>query len=230
LLLACCAAGFQQQASAQEGLLLACTSKAASNQPLLLPPTAALAAALETRGHYASAAAALRYCLALLQAAVQQGAQGLAAVGLAPGLNHDPAKTLTHQLLLVPPSSAQQEQVQVLGGSSGVQAVITAVELALARNLCLAGDVSESLVMYQKLEADGSLGSAAGGSTGSLSWLAYGSAAQQAWQDQLAVKALQTALDTAAEPGVQLAAVTALLQVCLPVPSSKPWAQACVSW
>jgi tetratricopeptide (TPR) repeat protein len=225
LLPACCTAGLQQQAPAQEGLLLACASKAASNQPLLLPPTAALAAALEARGHYASAAAALRYCLALLQAAMQQGAQGLAAVGLAPGLSHDPAITMTHQLLLVPPSPAQLEQVQVLEGS-GVHAVVTAVELALARNLCLAGEVSESLALYQKLEAEGSLGGAAGGSTSSLSWLAYGSAAQQAGQNQLAVKALQTALDTAAEPRVQLAAVTALLQVCPPEPQleqASPW-------
>lgn len=211
----CCllAAGFQQHTPSREGLLLACASKAASHSPLLLPPTAALAAALETRGHYASAAAALRYCLALLQAGMQHGQQGLAALGLSQGTDHDPAKALTHQLLLVPPSSAQSEQVQVLEGSSGVQAVITAVELALARNLCLAGDTAESLALYQKLEGEGCLSSTSGGSVVSFSWLAYGAAAQQTGQSQLAAKALHAALDTATEPSVQLAAVTALLQV-----------------
>lgn len=210
---ACCsAAGFQQPAASYEGLLLACASKAASHLPLLLPPTAALAAALEMRGLFSSAAAALRYCLALLQAGMQSGPEGLAALGLAPG--QSPGYSLTHRLLLVPPSSAQTEQVQVLEGSSGVQAVVTATELALARNLCLAGDASESVALYQRLEAEGALSSGSFGSSAlSYSWLAYGAAAQQAGEGQLAIKALQAALDTATQPEVQLAAVTALLQV-----------------
>lgn len=211
------AAGFQRHAPSREGLLLACANKAASHQPLLLPPTAAVAAALETRGHYAAAVTALRYCLALLQTGLQHGDQGLAALGLAPGLDHDPAKTLTHQLLLVPPPGpAATEQVQVLEGSSGAQAVVTAVQLALARNLCLAGDARGSVELYQQLEQDGALGTAAASGSSSavsFSWLAYGAAAQQDGQPQLAAKALQAALDTAGEPGVQLAAVTAMLQV-----------------
>ena len=99
-------------------------------------------------------------------------------------------------------------------GSSGTQAVLTALQLALARNLCLAGVTKESVELYQQLELDGAISTAtAGSSAASYSWLAYGAAAQQEGQVQLAAKALQGALDAAAEPGVQLAAVTALLQV-----------------
>jgi tetratricopeptide (TPR) repeat protein len=211
----CCAAGFQQHAPGREGLLLACASKAASHQPLSLPPAAALAAALETRGHYTAAVAALRYCLALLQTGLQQGDAGLTALGLAPGLHHDPATALRHQLLLVPASgNTSGEQWQVLEGSSGAQAVLTALQLALARNLCLAGMTKESVELYQQLELDGAISTAAAGSSAaSYSWLAYGAAAQREGQVQLAAKALQAALDAAAEPRVQLAAVTALLQV-----------------
>lgn len=194
--------------------MLACASKAASHSPLLLPPTGALAAALETRALFYSAAAALRYCLALLQAGMESGPEGLAALGLSPGQQSPGDSSLTHRLLLVPPSSAQTEQVQVLEGSSGVQAVVTATELALARNLCLAGDAAESVALYQRLEAEGALSSGSFGSSAvSYSWLAYGAAAQHAGQGQLAIKALQAALDTATQPEVQLAAVTALLQV-----------------
>jgi tetratricopeptide (TPR) repeat protein len=72
----------------------------------------------------------------------------------------------------------------------------------------------ESVELYQQLELDRAISTAAAGSSAaSYSWLAYGAAAQQEGQVQLAAKALQAALDTAAEPGVQLAAVTALLQV-----------------
>lgn len=215
LLLLCAAAGFQQHTPARDGLLLACASKAAANQPLQLPPTAALAAALEARGHYTAAAAALRYCLALLQAGAQAGDQGLTALGLAPGLNEAGPKTLAHQLLLVPPSSDGPGQVQVLQGSGGVQAVVTAVELALARNLCLAGDAQESLVLYQKLEGEGALSAQSlGSAASSYAWLAYGAAAQQAGQGQLAVRVLQAAVEVGrADPQVRLAAVSALLQV-----------------
>jgi hypothetical protein len=217
LLLLCVAAGFQQHIPARNGLLLACASKAAGHQPLQLPPTAALAAALETRGHYTVAAAALRYCLALLQAGLQAGEQGLAALGLAPGLNEAAPNTLAHQLLLVPPSTDCPGHVQVLQGSSGVQAVVTAVELALARNLCLAGEAQESLVLYQKLEGEGALSAAPlSGAAASYAWLAFGAAAQQAGQGQLAMRALQAAVEVGtADPQVRLAAVSALLQVSI---------------
>lgn len=226
------AAGFQRHTPSQEGLLLACASKAATQQPLLLPPTAALAAALETRGNYASAAAALRYCLALLQAAQQHGEQGLAALGLQGFNNNGPqdtaaAKTLTHQLLLVPPAGSALQQAnggssttaEVLEGSAGVQAVSTALQVALARNLCLAGEVQDSLALYQQLEADGVLSTTAAGSSAvAYSWLCYGAAAQAAGEAALAARAMQAALESAAADGcadVQLAAVSALLQVCV---------------
>jgi len=217
------AAGFHQPDPSRSGLLLACASKAATHSPLLLPPTAALAAALESRGNHTSAAAALRYCLALLQTASQRGPQGLAAVGLSAGFSGDLDQTsTTHQLLLVQPSGFAESalgQVEVLEGYGGVQVVSTALELALARNLCLAGEYEESLGLYQKLEGEGALaaaaaaGSSSSSSGSSASWLCYGAAAQAVGQDGLCERAMTAALEAAADGRVQLAAVTALLQV-----------------
>jgi hypothetical protein len=204
-----------------QGLLLACASKASSHQPLLLAPMAALAAALEGQKQHASAAAALRYCLALLQTALQRGPEGSAALGLGLGRLQDGGHSLlTHRLLLLQPAAAgaaadaaAEELPQGASVVDDAQAVSTALELALARNLALDGSYQEAAGLYQKLEAEGALSSSAASVGDACSWLCYGHAAQQSGQAALAMRALQAAIDCAPDGAVKLAAVTAVLQV-----------------
>ncbi|KAF8069413.1 SKI3 [Scenedesmus sp. PABB004] len=206
--LAYATAGLRSRDGQQEGLLLACAAKASAHQPLLLPPHAALAAALEARGQHGSAAAALRYCLALLRAGQAQGSDGLAALGLS-GVG-DGFLQATHRLLLLPPAAGRGAAPAPAGGATAA-AVEAALRLALARNLALSGDSAGALALYGELEADGALGGDAA-SPDTPSWLAYGHAALAAGQPGLCGRVLQRAVEEAADERARLAAVMALLQ------------------
>lgn len=198
-------AGLRGRASQHEGLLLACACKASAHQPLLLPPHAALAAALEARGQHSSAVAALQYCLALLQAGMQQGSGGLAALGLT-GFGQGSGQA-THRVVLL--------QAAGFEGSEGVaspESVQVALEIALARNLALAGQYASAVQLYGKLEQQGSLGSNPLTSD-SYSWVCYGYAAQQLGQAGLCSRVLQQAVEEAGSNTSKLHAVMALLQV-----------------
>jgi hypothetical protein len=152
------------------------------------------------------------------------GRGGACASGQAQGLG------LTHRLLLLQPQlarAASQGAGAVPQGAAVVDdaaAVSAALELSLARNLCLAGSCAEALALYQKLEGEGVLSSSsssgisggaggAGDSGSSTAWLCYGHAALQCGQQQLGVRALQAAIDSAPDGATQLAGVNALLQV-----------------
>lgn len=198
-------AGLRGRASQHEGLLLACACKASAHQPLLLPPHAALAAALEARGQHSSAVAALQYCLALLQAGLQQGSEGLAALGLT-GFGQGFGQA-THRVVLL--------QAAGFEGSEGVaspESVHVALEIALARNLVLAGQFDSAVQLYGKLEQQGSLGSNPLTSD-SYSWVCYGFAAQQLGQAGLCSRVLEQAVEEAGGDTAKLHAVMALLQV-----------------
>ncbi|WIA10335.1 hypothetical protein OEZ85_010527 [Tetradesmus obliquus] len=197
-------AGLRGRASQHEGLLLACACKASAHQPLLLPPHAALAAALEARGQHSSAVAALQYCLALLQAGLQQGSEGLAALGLT-GFGQGFGQA-THRVVLL--------QAAGFEGSEGVaspESVHVALEIALARNLVLAGQFDSAVQLYGKLEQQGSLGSNPLTSD-SYSWVCYGFAAQQLGQAGLCSRVLEQAVEEAGGDTAKLHAVMALLQ------------------
>jgi hypothetical protein len=198
-------AGLRGRASQHEGLLLACACKASAHQPLLLPPHAALAAALEARGQHSSAVAALQYCLALLQAGLQQGSEGLAALGLT-GFGQGSGQA-THRVVLL--------QAAGFEGSEGVatpESVQAALEIALARNLALAGQFEPAVQLYGKLEQQGCLGSNPL-TCDSYSWVCYGYAAQQLGQAGLSSRVLERAVDEAGSDMAKLHAVMALLQV-----------------
>lgn len=160
----------------------------------------------------------MRYCLALLQAGLLQGAEGLAALGL-PGFSAQGARQLSHQLLLLQPGDLYCSQASVTPES-----VAGVLELALARNLCLAGSYEEAVQLYQKLEGQGLLSASSVSSnitdgTGlhgaaAYSWISYGFAAHKLGQQQLCQTALESAVQAAAGQDVPLLhAVTALLQV-----------------
>jgi tetratricopeptide (TPR) repeat protein len=199
-------------------VLLACAAKSSACHPLMLPPHAALAAVLETRGQYSSAAAALQYCLALLQAGVLQGMEGLAALGMA-GFSAQRPKRLTHQLLLLQPGDLHCSEASV-----NPESVTAVLELSLARNLALAGTCDEALKLYHKLEDLGVLskecsvpGSAAAVAVaGPYDWICYGFAAEKLGQVELSQRALEQAVQVAELQGDEqsrLHTVMALLQV-----------------
>ncbi|KAF6252995.1 hypothetical protein COO60DRAFT_1704042 [Scenedesmus sp. NREL 46B-D3] len=197
-------AGLRGRASQAEGLLLACACKASAHQPLLLPPHAALAAALEARGQHSSAVAALQYCIALLQAGLRQGTEGLAALGLT-GFGQGSGQA-THRVVLL--------QAAGFEGSEGIaspESVQVALEIALARNLTLAGQYEPAVQLYGKLEQQGSLGSNPMTSD-SYSWVCYGFAAQQLGQAGLCSRVLERAVEEAGSDSAKLHAVMALLQ------------------
>eukprot|EP00879_Flechtneria_rotunda_P010701 GHRR01011183.1.p1 GENE.GHRR01011183.1~~GHRR01011183.1.p1 ORF type:complete len:1628 (+),score=649.14 GHRR01011183.1:120-5003(+) len=197
--------GLRGNAAHHAGLLLASASKASAHQPLMLPPHAAMALALEARGQYISAVAALQYCLALLQAGLQQGPAGLAALGLA-GLDQG-ADEATHMLQLLQPAG-----LQASGTAVSPESIVAAIEVALARNICLAGRFAEALQLYQRLESQGVLGSNPL-NPDTYSWLSYGFAAQQAGQACLSRRLLEQAVNSASQEVLKLDAVMALLQV-----------------
>lgn len=198
-------AGLRGLASQPEGLLLACACKASAHQPLMLPPHAALAAALEARGQYQSAMAALRYCLSLLQAGLQQGFEGLAALGLT-GFGQGSGDA-THRVVLL-----QAAGFEAAEGVVNPESVTAALEVALARNLTLAGRYTEAVQLYGELEARGVLGLNPL-SPDSYNWLCYGYAAQQVGQAGLCSRLLQQAVDSAGDDVAKLHAVMAQLQV-----------------
>jgi hypothetical protein len=100
-------------------------------------------------------------------------------------------------------------------GSEGIaspESVQAALEIALARNLTLAGQFESAVQLYGKLEQQGSLGSNPLTSD-SYTWVCYGYAAQRLGQAGLCSRVLERAVDEAGSDTSKLHAVMALLQV-----------------
>lgn len=189
------AACLHGRVSQDTALLLACACKASSHQPLLLSAHANLAAALEATKQHSAAVTALQYCLALLHAGEQQGD---GAVSQAPTHTVQILQTVGH--------------VDAQHGLDASETVAAALQLAVARNLCLAGQYERAVQLYAELEGQGLLQpTSAWANTYSL--LCYGYAAQQTGQAELCSKLLQQALQGAVLDLDKLHAVTALLQV-----------------
>ncbi|WIA30388.1 hypothetical protein OEZ86_000474 [Tetradesmus obliquus] len=135
---------------------------------------------------------------------LQQGSEGLAALGLT-GFGQGFGQA-THRVVLL--------QAAVFEGSEGVaspESVQVALEIALARNLVLAGQFDSAVQLYGKLEQQGSLGSNPLTSD-SYSWVCYGFAAQQLGQAGLCSRVLEQAVEEAGGDTAKLHAVMALLQ------------------
>lgn len=202
----CPAAGLHGQISVDDTLLLACACKASAHQPLLLPAHAALAAAMECSRQYTSAIPALQYCLALLRTAAQQGIEGPLVPG--PAAGDSQIYGASYKVLLLQNSGTDSTSDDTVG----VVTLTAALQLALARNLCLAGRHDEALGLYKTLESQGVLGPGRS-STNTYSWLCYGYAAAQSGQKDLCGRLLETAVNAAGGDLDKLHAVTALLQV-----------------